>query len=134
MVKIFVHKKLRDAMNEEKLTTLVKSFRAYKEGKKLPSIFGRDAPYDHTHNRQYLDLQHIHFRESGFPLKILQFNRTSRFVLVYCPGFFNSNHYLLIAIINHWNHRQPDVIEDTDRDRNLMVILEGIAEGFREKF
>lgn len=55
-------------------------------------------------------------------------------MLVYCPGFFNAKHYLLVAIINHWNHNQPEVIEDTDPDKNIMDKLEEIAEGFRQKF
>ncbi|GAB2195415.1 hypothetical protein MAH2_33110 [Sessilibacter sp. MAH2] len=65
---------------------------------------------------------------------MMQFSRTRKVMLVYCPGFFNAKHYLLVAIINHWNHNQPEVIEDTDPDKNIMDKLEEIAEGFRQKF
>src|SRR5690606_36363078 len=119
---------------EPKTKALVDDFRAYKEGKGLPITFGRDVPYKFTHNRSYLELQHLHFKENGFPLKLVQFNRTSGYVLVYCPGFYDRNAYLLIAIIKHWDHAKPNDVAGTDRDTGLMDELEKIAEGFREKF
>ncbi len=132
--RIFTHKDLKDSLGEHKTKSLVDDFRAYKEGKGLPVTFGRDVPYNFTHNRSYLELQHLHFNASGFPLKLVQFRRTSGYVLVYCPGFFNKNTYLLIAIIKHWDHKKPNDIAGTDRDTNLMSGLENIAEGFRERF
>jgi mRNA interferase YafO len=54
--------------------------------------------------------------------------------LVYCPGFFDRETYLLIAIIKHYDQRKPTETAGTDRDNNLMSVLEKIAEGFREKF
>ncbi|MEJ6105720.1 type II toxin-antitoxin system YafO family toxin [Aeromonas salmonicida] len=90
--------------------------------------------YLFTHNRSYLELQHLHFKAAGFPLKLVQFKRTSGYVLVYCPGFFNSHCYLLIAIIKHWDKNKPNDVDNTDRDTGLMNQLEKIAEGFREQF
>ncbi|MGL6159276.1 type II toxin-antitoxin system YafO family toxin [Microbulbifer sp.] len=134
MVRIFTHRDLKDTLGEQKTKALVTDFRAYKEGKGLPITFGRDVPYNFTHNRSYLELQHLHFKEKGFPLKLVQFRRTSGYVLVYCPGFFDRNTYLLIAIIKHWDRDKPDDVSGTDRDAGLMDALEKIAEGFREKF
>lgn len=133
-VRVFTHKDLKDSLGESNTKALVNDFRSYKEGKGLPITFGRDVPYNFTHNRSYLELQHLHFKKSGFSLKLIQFRRTSGYVLVYCPGFFNRNAYLLIAIIKHWNHQTPNDISGTDRDAGLMAELESIAEGFRERF
>ncbi|WP_252178223.1 type II toxin-antitoxin system YafO family toxin [Endozoicomonas sp. 4G] len=134
MVRIFTHKDLKDSLGEQKTSSLVYDFRAYKEGKGLPVTFGRDAPYNFTHHRSCLELQHIHFKESGFPLRLIQFRRKSGYVLVYSPGFFSSSNYLLIAIIKHWDFKHPHKVEGTDRDIGLMQGLERIAESFREKF
>lgn len=134
MVKLFTHRELKENLGEQKTKALVDDFRAYKEGKGLPITFGRDAPYNFTHNRSYLELQHLHFKQNGFSLKLVQFKRTSDYVLVYCPGFFDRNTFLLIAIIKHWNHNKPNEISGTDRDTGLMDGLEKIAEDFRTKY
>ncbi|WP_350305864.1 type II toxin-antitoxin system YafO family toxin [Photorhabdus viridis] len=134
MIRIFTHRVLKEALGKQRTKALVDDFRAYKEGKGLPVTFGRDVPYRFTYDRSYLELQHLHFKDKGFPLKLVQFKRTSGYVLVYCLGFFDVNTYLLIAIIKHWNHNKPNDVAETDRDINLMNELEKIAEGFREKY
>ncbi len=134
MVRIFVHNELKALLGQGKIKHLVDDFRAYKEGKGLPATFGRDVPYNFTHHRSYLELQHIHFKENGFPLRLIQFRRTSGLVLVYCPGFYDPNTFLLIAIIKHWDHVNPSDVEGTDKDHVVMSELETIAEKFREKF
>ncbi|MDR7927276.1 type II toxin-antitoxin system YafO family toxin [Acidithiobacillus thiooxidans] len=134
MIRIFAHRALKDSFGKQKTKGLVEDFRAYKEGKGLPITFGRDVPYNFTHNRSYLELQHLHFNANGFPFKQVQFRRTSGYVLVYCSGFTDRNIYLLIAIIKHWNQIKPDDIDGTDRDFTLMNALEKIAENFRENF
>lgn len=134
MARIFTYSQLKQELGEERVKELVGDFRAYKEGIGLPVIFGRDLPYSFTHNRSCLELQHLHFKADGFPLKLVQFNRTSGYVLVYCPGFFDRNSYLLIAIIKHWNYKKPLEVEGTDKDEVIMNELEAIAESFREKF
>lgn len=135
-VRIFMHNLIKDDLTEVECEQLVNDFRNYKEGKGLPVTFGRDVPYDHTFNRAYLELMHLHLKRNGqrFPLRMVQFNRTSGSVLVYCPGFFDKNAYLLIAIAKHYDSRKPKEIEDTDRDPELMAIFEKISEGFRERF
>ncbi len=134
MVRIFTHQYLKKPLGALQTKALVDDFRFYKEGKGLPTTFGRDVPYRFTHNRSYLELQHLHFKAAGFPLRLVQFKRTSGYVLVYCPGFFDSNSYLLIAIIKHWDQNKPNDINGTDRDTGLMDKLEKIAESFRERF
>jgi mRNA interferase YafO len=133
VAKIFTHRDLKETLGEQKTKLLVDDFRAYKDGKGLPATFGRDVPYDYTHNRSYLELQHLHFSEIGFPVRLIQFKRTSGYALVYCPGFFDRKTYLLIAIIKHYDHKKPTEVVGTDRDVNVMCALEKIAEGFREK-
>lgn len=134
MVKIFTHKNLTTALGEQKTKDLVNDFKSYKEGKGLPSVFGRDAPYNFTHHRSYLELQHIHYKQKGFSLRLAQFYRTSGYVLVYCPAYFSPTTFLLIAIIKHWNPKKPEAVTGTDKDNNLMPELEKIAEVFREKY
>lgn len=134
VVRIFTHQDLKMSLGEQQTKALVDDFRSYKQGTGLPTTFGRDVPYRFTHKRSYLELQHLHFKASGFPLKLLQFKRTSGYVLVYCPGFFDNNCYLLIAVIKHWNPKKPNDINNTDRDTQLMDNLEHIAEQFREKY
>ncbi len=135
-IRLFQSKLIIDTIGKIAADDLLSDFRLYKEKGILPDTFGRDAPYDFTHNRTYLELQHIHIKRDGksFPIRLLQFSRTSSHVLVYCPGFFDANTYLLITVIKHWNQRKPSEIEGTDRDLSLMSKLEKIAEGFREKF
>ena len=84
MIRIFIHHSLKDTLGEQKTSELVSDFRSYKEGKGLPITFGRDVPYQFTHNRSYLELQHLHFKKKGFPFRLAQFRRTSTYVLVYC--------------------------------------------------
>ncbi|AZZ92127.1 hypothetical protein EUZ85_15890 [Hahella sp. KA22] len=84
-VKIFQSKLIAKALDPEEAQALFDDFRAYKSTGVLPDTFGRDAPYDHTTNRKYLELQHIHIMRGGkkFPLYTVQFYRTSGYVLVY---------------------------------------------------
>jgi mRNA interferase YafO len=135
-VRLFQSRLIIDTLGKDAADDLLDDFRVYKEQGILPATFGRDAPYDFTHNRQYVQLQHIHIKRDGkeFPLRLVQFNRKSDSVLVYCPGFFDSNTYLLITVIKHWNHQKPNEVKGTDKDSYLMDKLEKIAEGFREKF
>jgi mRNA interferase YafO len=130
-----MHRDLKESLSAEKAQQLRDDFTDYKEGKKLPTTFGRDAPYDFTHNRKSLELMHVHLKLKGnFPIHLVQFRRRSGFVLVYCPGFFDPHKYLLIAIIKHFDPTKPNDTRNTDRDDYFMVELEKIAEGFREKF
>ena len=55
-VRIFTCKDLKDSLGEHKTKSLVDDFRLYKEGKGLPATFGRDVPYNFTHDRSYLEM------------------------------------------------------------------------------
>lgn len=135
-VRLFQSKLILEEIGKAVADDLLSDFRLYKEKGVLPATFGRDTPYDFTHNRTSLELAHIHIKRDGksFPVRLVQFSRTSGYVLVYCPGFFDHNTYLLITIIKHWNHKKPNDIAGTDKDISLMEKLEKIAEGFRERF
>lgn len=135
-VRLFQSKLILGEIGKAAADHLLSDFRLYKEKGILPATFGRDAPYDFTHNRASLELAHIHIKRDGksFPVRLVQFSRKSGYVLVYCPGFFDRDAYLLITIIKHWDHKKPNDIVGTDKDSNLMEKLEKIAEGFREKF
>src|SRR5690606_39729613 len=61
----------------------------------------------------------LHLNENGFPLKLVQFRRTSGYVLVYCPGFYDRNTYLLIAIIKHWDHNKPKDMRSEEHTSEL---------------
>lgn len=134
MVKVYMHEDLILDLGEQEAAALKKDFQDYKDGKGLPNTFGRDVPYNLSHNRSVLELQHLHFKSEGFPLHIVQFRRTSGFVLVYCPGFYDKNTFLLIAIIKHWSHTSAKDVAGTDKDTDLMAGLEAIAERFRRRF
>ena len=135
-VRLFQSKLIVDEIGKVAADDLLSDFRLYKEKGILPSTFGRDAPYAFTHNRASLELAHVHIKRDGkpFPVRLVQFSRKSGYVLVYCPGFFDRNAYLLITIIRHWDHNKPNDVVGTDKDSNLMDKLEKIAEGFRERF
>ncbi|WP_445360717.1 type II toxin-antitoxin system YafO family toxin [Microbulbifer sp. EKSA005] len=134
-IRVFTHTWLRESMDEQKRKALVAEFKSYKgEEGMLPRSFGRDVPYDRTFRRSSLELMHLHYKEQGFPVRLLQYRRTSGYVLAYCPGFMEPNTYLLIGIIKHFDPRKPEEVINTDRDNNLMAKLEDIAENFREQY
>ncbi|MGI9282372.1 MAG: type II toxin-antitoxin system YafO family toxin [Endozoicomonas sp.] len=108
-VRLFQSRLIIDTIGKAEADDLLNDFRLYKEKGVLPTTFGRDAPYDFTHHRSYLELQHIHVKRDGkyFPVRLVQFQRKSGHVLVYCPGFYDNNTYLLITVIKHWNFKKP---------------------------
>lgn len=128
-------KYLEECIPLDQIKALRKDFRAYKQGGNLPETFGRDAPYDFTPLRRYLELRHIHVRkEKPYPVRLLQYRRTADRVLIYCSGYTNPNAYLLIAFIKHWNEKTPELVEGTDKDPIIMATVERLAEGFRERY
>lgn len=78
-VRLFQSRLIIDTIGKAAADDLLDDFRLYKEQGILPATFGRDAPYDFTHNRQYVQLQHIHITQDGkqFPLRLVQFHRKS---------------------------------------------------------
>ena len=66
-IRLYAHNYIKEALGDERTQDLLTDFRLYKEEGKLPLMFGRDAPYDFTHNRTSLELRHIHIKENpGF--------------------------------------------------------------------
>ncbi|WP_371747850.1 type II toxin-antitoxin system YafO family toxin [Hahella sp. HNIBRBA332] len=133
-MKVSVYGTLRELLGERRAAILKAEFTDYKSGKGLPSTFGRDFPYTHSHDSRYVELQHVHYNPKGFPLRLAPIRRTSGQVIVYCPGFYDKDTFLIISIVKHWDPRRPDEIKGTDRDRDVMISLEKIAERFRNKF
>jgi mRNA interferase YafO len=98
----------------------------------LPDTFGRDVPYDHPHTLPLMlaeEVKHIHLAdgENPWPVRAIQYHRTSDVHLVYCSGAMHDDHYLLIAILSPDAHAQA-------KDNNLMTRLGRAAELFRQKF
>ncbi len=133
-MKVYVHSTLSQLLGERRVAILKAEFVDLKSGKSLPRTFGRDFPYSHSHDSRYVELKHVHYNPKGFPLRLAQIDRTSGQVIVYCPGFYNKNTFLIISIVKHWNPRRPDEVKGTDKDRDVMISLEKIAERFRERF
>ncbi|WP_448215980.1 type II toxin-antitoxin system YafO family toxin [Endozoicomonas sp. 2B-B] len=81
--RLFQSQLIIDTISKEEADDLLNDFRLYKEKGVLPTTFGRNAPYNHTHHRSYLELQHIHIRRDGkhFPVSLVQFQRKSGHVL-----------------------------------------------------
>ena len=129
MIKVAVSKILKEALdnNDAQIKSLIGEFKDYKEGKRLPDIFGKDVRYDHAHTLAAVkaeDIFHIHLSSNCFPTDHRQENRTSDDHLVYCSNFFNSDSYLLMAIL------QPDAHEQA-KDNNVMLNLAEMANHFR---
>lgn len=112
----------------EDLTRLKTDFKEYKEGKRLPTYFGRDGDFSRHHGAKFSQLRHLHLAESGtWPPQKRQYDRTSDRWLIYCPGFWQDHIYLLIAVLEPHAHVQAN---RTD----LINGLVRIAEDFRNKF
>lgn len=104
-------------------------FRVYVESGELPISFGRDEPYDLIPSIRATGLRHIHIRDKTskrWHLRTMQFNRKSDTALVYCQGYKNPDHYLLIAFFEN-----AHVVA---RDLLYIMKLGDIADDFRNKF
>lgn len=112
------------ALPDAELQELVFKFKKYKSTKIAPLEFGRDAPYDRPNATKTEEVQHLHLQgRESWTLRTIQFKRTSDTHLVYCYGWKDPSHYLLIAII-----------EDAHRKANntlFMLSMTDIAAEFR---
>ena len=132
-VKVFFYTPFKELLSEQGIepSTLKNDFQKYKETGTPPNNFGRDAEYNHPRSLHIVrveKLSHIHLEEPDTPWNpnTYQFHRTSDSHLIYCPGFYNESHYLLIAILAPNAHEQA-------RNNSIMYKLGEIAEKFREK-
>ena len=132
MLRIFNSLVIKEQLSEVELRDLSSDFRTYKETGILPSTFGRDALYDHINNSSIVkseELRHLHLRgqDDPWPIYALQYQRTSDVHMVYCQGFHQKNHFLLMSILAPNAHEQA-------RQRGLMYKLGSMAENFRNKY
>jgi len=131
VIRIFTSTILDEALTPAERTVLIQDFKHYKMGV-LPALFGKDVAYDHPFNLNIIkqeQVRHIHLAttDTAFPVFVTQAKRTSDTHLVYCRGFNNEHHYLLMAILRPNAH-------DLARSNQLMYKLGLMAEAFRQKF
>lgn len=131
MIKVFQGLVFRRQLPAGDRKRLVADFKRYKQEGVVPETFGRDVPYDHPHTLPSVlseELQHLHLApaDDPFPLRTLQFARTSDTHLVYCQGAMDPNCYALISILSPDAHTQA-------RRRDLMLNLAKSAALFRDK-
>ena len=134
MIRVFNHQLLTNEFSETEIEQIKEDFKKYKSTSAPPDYFGKDVPYEKYNERHGTDLHHLHIRTKGrrWRLHVQQINRNSGQVLVYTKHWNNDNIYLFIAVIKHWNPREPEIIKDTDKDPVLMDKLAGIAEKFNK--
>jgi len=125
--------KLREAMADDALQTLVANFREYKETGNTKGIFGRDASYNRPSSVVFAELQHVHIRDKTIRssawdnLRTASFNKSSNSAVVYVRGLRDHNKYLLISILNLNAHEMAN-------KTNFMCELAEIAERFRKEY
>jgi len=131
VIRIFKSQLLIEQLEPEELAELVSDFREYKETGIPADRFGRDALYNDSYSLPSVrqeEVEHLHLVEPGqWPRHCSQYNRTSDIHLVYCRGYSNTEHYLLMLILKPNAH-------ELARDNNTMHKLAGMASKFREKY
>lgn len=131
MIRIFKSVTIQKLFKELDLDDLINDFRKYKESGLCPDYFGRDVAYDHPHTPSLIlqeDVRHVHLSEFGaWPVRLMQFNRTSDRHLVYCQGAIHRECYLLITLLSPDAHEQATV-------SNVMRKIGEQAEIFRMKY
>lgn len=129
-VRVFVSDLINHSLDEGETKKLVRLFKEYKETGVAPDEFGRDVPTKRPDSAQKAELQHMHLKQGNWRrvrgMRLVQFYKRSDKALVYCPGFFNPNCYLLIAIFTDAHRKQNNT--------SFMGELADIAERFRSRF
>lgn len=130
-VRVLASRLIKETLPEQELKDLAQDFKDYKSDSGRPSTFGRDALYDHPNTyppvRQE-EVRHIHLADPSYwPVRTLQFNRTSDEHLVYCQGIRDKNCYLLIQLLS------PDA-HDQARNNNIMAVIAKEAGKFRNQY
>lgn len=131
MIRVFKSSAVRELLDPDDLTSLVKDFRKYKEEGMQPDTFGRDALYDHPHSLPSIrqeEVRHIHLQDgsSQWCVRTIQYYRTSDTRLVYCQGAMYDDRFLLITLL------KPDA-HDQARNNDIMMAVATQAARFREK-
>lgn len=101
-------------------------FKRYKATNDPLGIFGRDVLYERPPSAVLSELYHVHVIEAPerYNHRKNQFNNTTdRTHLVYCRGYTNPNHYLIIDVLTPDAHVKAthqlilSAIEDAERFR-----------------
>ena len=126
-IKIFMHERLIKNRTQEQINQLKADFIQYKRDGIQPSNFGRDEPYDRPASVKLAELRHIHLNyDTGWPLRIARWQRTSNIALVYCEGWHSKENFLLITLL--------DKAHEQARKTTFMAELAEVAERFRSKY
>lgn len=106
---------------------VIKQFKQYKSTASASELIGRDAPLMRPSSAVFASMWHMHLPSPGeaFNLHQLVYHRTSDNFLIYCAGFTNPTHYLLIDIL------APDA-HDKSENIDLMNRYIKQADKFRE--
>ena len=132
MIRVFKSDVIGQQLGKRELEQLAADFKRYKETGIPATCFGRDVPYDHPHTLPSVrseDLMHLHLAEGAqqWAGRQAQYNRTSDHHLVYCRGFYETDHFLLKSIL------KPDA-HDQARNNSIMSNLAIMAAKFRAQF
>lgn len=110
---------------------LMADFTMYKGADKLPSTFGRDAPYVQPHAAYRAHLMHIHLKlpPEEFPKRLPQIDRTCTrkrdAALVYVRGELEENRYCILGVLYPNAHAKA-------REEKIMRYLARLAQEFRD--
>ncbi|WP_018691525.1 type II toxin-antitoxin system YafO family toxin [Algicola sagamiensis] len=129
-LKVFWHHYLTDALPREQVKILSDKFKMFINTGELVEDFGKDSEYTYPPSVKMSGLRHIHLRDSTSSkdfnrIKILRY-RTSNTALVYCAGYSNPNHYLLIAVIDGAHERCRE-------QHTLLLEYASVADKFQNK-
>ena len=132
MIRVFKSDVITQQLGKRELEQLAADFKRYKETGIPAACFGRDVPYDHTHTLPSVrseDLMHLHLAEGAqhWTGRQAQYNSTSDQHLVYCRGFYKTDHFLLMSILKPDAHAQA-------RNNSIMSNLAIMAAKFRAQF
>ena len=132
MIRVFKSNIIGQQLGKRELEQLAADFKRYKETGIPAACFGRDVLYDHTHTLPSVrseDLMHLHLAEGAqhWTGRQAQYSRTSDQHLVYCRGFYATNHFLLMSILKPDAHAQA-------RNNSIMSNLAIMAAKFRAQF
>jgi len=132
VIRVFKSTIISQQLDRDELEQLVADFKRYKETGIPAACFGRDAPYDHPHTLSSVrseDIMHLHLAEGAqhWTSYQAQYDRTSDYHLVYCPGFYKADHFLMMSILKPDAHAQA-------RNNSIMSNLAVMAAKFRAQF
>jgi len=132
VIRVFKSEVIGQQLGKGELEQLVADFKRYKETGIPAACFGRDVPYDHPHNLPSVrseSIMHLHLAEGAqhWTSRQAQYDRTSDYHLVYCPGFYKTDHFLMMTILKPDAHAQA-------RDNSIMSNLAIMAAKFRARF